>query len=85
MSTQQRFEEEYSVDNGTPVEALGRALEQLFDDRPPVYDVVDPDALNDLFAPRPDGTPRVEGTISFAYRDYEFVVDSDGEVLVEDA
>ena len=85
MSTLQQTEQEYWTDETTPVEALGRTLERLFDDRPAVYDVVDPDALNSLFAARADGTPRVDGAVSFTYRAYEFVVESSGEVRVDDA
>ena len=85
MSTLQQTEQEYWTEEATPVEALGRTLERLFDDSPPVYDVVDPDALNSLFANRADGTPRVDGAGSCTYRAYEFVVESSGMVYVDDA
>ena len=85
MSTLQRTEQEYWTEDVTPVEALGRTLERLFDDYPPVYDVVDPDALNSLFTDRSDGTPRVDGTVTFTYREYRFAVDSSGDVRVDDA
>jgi hypothetical protein len=82
MSTRQQTDDTYCTAAPTPVEALGRALETLFPDSPPVYDVVDPDALNALFAARTDGTPRVDGTVTFTYRDHEFVVASNGDVRV---
>ncbi|MFD1515354.1 HalOD1 output domain-containing protein [Halomarina rubra] len=84
MSTLQHSEEVYRAEDASPVELLGRALDDLFADTPPVYNVVDPDALNTLFEPRADGTPRVDGAVTFSYRDHEFAIDSDGEVRVEE-
>lgn len=45
-----------------------------------LYDVVNPEALDALFAPREDGTPRTTGRIEFPYCGYYVVVDGDGEV-----
>ena len=45
-----------------------------------LYDVLNPEALDALFAPREDGTPRTEGRIEFAFCGYDVVVTSDGEV-----
>lgn len=85
MSTLQQSEAVYGIESGSLVEALGRALEDRFADTPPVYDVVDPDALNALFDARPDGTPRVDGVVSFTYRDYAFAVDAvECEVRVDE-
>lgn len=61
----------------TVVDALGRAA-----DVPPeqldleLNDYLDPDALDTLFAPRSDGTPRVGGRVAF---------DVDGRSVVVDA
>ncbi|AGB17672.1 hypothetical protein Halru_3106 [Halovivax ruber XH-70] len=46
----------------------------------PLHDVVDPDALQALFA----GAGRSTGRIRFAYGEYTVVVDADGNVLVRD-
>ena len=49
-------------------------------DLEPLHDVVDPDALQALFA----GSGRSTGRIQFAYGDHTVVVDADGNVLVRD-
>lgn len=48
---------------------------------PRVNDHVDPDALDRLFRPRPDGTPR-EGRLTFELMGCRVDVRSDGTVLV---
>lgn len=48
----------------------------------PLYEVIDPDALNTLFAGR-NGSSR-GGRVSFRYSDCEVRVESDGEVLVRE-
>lgn len=45
-----------------------------------LYDVVNPEALDSLFAPREDGTPRGSGQIEFVFCGYRVAVTSDGEV-----
>lgn len=50
--------------------------------QPPLYDVIDPDALDSLFSER--GGSSHGGRISFAYSDCEVVVESDGRVTVRD-
>lgn len=50
---------------------------------PPLYDVLDPDALDALFRDV-DGTRRT-GEVSFEYCGCHVTVASDGRVLVEDA
>lgn len=43
----------------------------------PLYDAVDPDALDRLFWPRQNGQRRGDGTrVAFTYADYEVVVSS---------
>lgn len=39
-----------------------------------LYEVVDPDALDDLFAPTSDGAPRPGGRVSFIYENHRVVV-----------
>ncbi|WP_246999626.1 HalOD1 output domain-containing protein [Halosolutus gelatinilyticus] len=50
----------------------------------PLHTVVDPAALDALFARRTDGRPRSSGTVSFAYCGYEVTVERDGSVSLED-
>ena len=49
-----------------------------------LYDVINPEALDALFAPREDGTPRGTGRVEFPFCGYQVVVTSDGEVDVRD-
>lgn len=49
-----------------------------------LYDQVDPDALDNLFGDRHDGTPRGSGHVSFSLLDYEITVYSDGHVVVRE-
>ena len=46
----------------------------------PLYEVVEPDALERLFAPRPDGSPRTTGRVIFEMAGCEVTVRSDGKV-----
>ena len=50
--------------------------------RDPLYDVVELEALDDLFSDRRDGSPRSEGLVEFGYRSYEVTAYSDGRVEV---
>ncbi|WP_255167282.1 HalOD1 output domain-containing protein [Natrononativus amylolyticus] len=47
-----------------------------------LYDVLNPEALEALFAPREDGTPRNPGRVEFTFCGYDMVVTSDGDVTV---
>lgn len=49
----------------------------------PLSEVVDPDALRALFAPKHDGTPR-EGRVTFTYCGYDVTVEAPDEVRVSD-
>jgi hypothetical protein len=48
----------------------------------PLYDTIDPDALDNLFSDKLDGSPRVGGQVVFTIRDYEVTVYSYGEIVV---
>lgn len=67
----------------TPVYAVVSAVAEAEDadpvDLPPLYNAIDPDALNDLFTSRPEQT--VE-RVTFRYVGYDVVVRGNGEVLV---
>ncbi len=47
---------------------------------PPLFDVIDPDALDHLF----DGKPETAGTVAFRYHGYLVIVDQYGRVTVEE-
>lgn len=48
---------------------------------PPLYEWIDPDALDALFASRPGGKDR-SGRIEFPYLDYEIAVDCEDETTI---
>lgn len=50
------------------------------DSLPPLANVLDPEALDGLFAPRPGGTARAGGRISFVYSTCRVTIDN-GEYL----
>ncbi|WP_336003423.1 HalOD1 output domain-containing protein [Halorientalis halophila] len=45
-------------------------------------DYVDPDALDRLFAPKPDGSPRTNGHLSFSVWNCQVTVYSTGQIVV---
>lgn len=52
-------------------------------DLPALYDSVDPDALEALFATRVDGSRRGSGRVTFEYAGCQVIVSSDGTVHVD--
>ncbi len=47
-----------------------------------LYDSVDPDALEQLFAPKADGSSRSDGHVAFTALEHEVFVYADGDVIV---
>ena len=47
-----------------------------------LYDYVDPDALNRLFAPKSDGTSRVNGHVSFTVMGYQTTIYASGQITI---
>ncbi|WP_435156476.1 HalOD1 output domain-containing protein [Haladaptatus sp. DFWS20] len=53
-------------------------------DLPPLYEVIDPEALDLLFATKRDGSPRsTPGSVSFQYQDYLVTVTSENDVTID--
>jgi len=50
----------------------------------PLYDQIDPDALDNLFSDRHNGMARGSGHVVFTLLDYEVTVYSDGYVVVRE-
>jgi hypothetical protein len=50
----------------------------------PLYDQIDPDALDNLFGDRHNGMPRGSGHVVFTLLDYEVTVYSDGHIVVRE-
>ena len=69
--------------------AVVRAVAATLDAAPsqiePVSDVVDTDALEALFSPRSEGSPRDEGSVSFTFEGCDVTVHADGEIVVRPA
>ena len=65
-------------------QASGRAVVSLGEEDvetlPPLFDAVDPEALDSLF--RPEDDELTAGCVSFTYFDYEVVVESTGTISV---
>ncbi|WP_254535772.1 HalOD1 output domain-containing protein [Halomarina litorea] len=53
--------------------------------RPRLYEAIDPDALEALFAPCGDGTPRAPGCVVFEIGSFEVTVEGDRNVSVASA
>lgn len=51
---------------------------------PPLYDALDPDALDTLFEPAGNGATRGNGSIEFTYAQQRVTVHADGRVLVSE-
>lgn len=62
-------------------EAEGVAPEEL---APPLYEVIDPDALGRLFAST-SNADRGDGRVTFRYAGHDVTVESDGAVSVEES
>lgn len=70
---------EYEEDDDLPfvvVSAVARASSSPIVEIGPINDVLDPEALCELFGSRPDGRTRAGGRISFRLEDYLIEVDA---------
>ncbi|WP_227357367.1 HalOD1 output domain-containing protein [Haladaptatus salinisoli] len=63
----------------TVAEADGQSVDEL----EPLYNAINTEALESLFASRADGSSRPDGKISFQYAGYWVTVSSDGAVEIE--
>ncbi|WP_423745074.1 HalOD1 output domain-containing protein (plasmid) [Haladaptatus sp. SPP-AMP-3] len=80
---------QYDWGSGVP---LGTYIVQQMADRARVsatdvpeslYGRIDPDALEDLFRPLVDGTPRANGEVTFTFAGHYVTVSSDGTIEIE--
>ncbi|WP_227355772.1 HalOD1 output domain-containing protein [Haladaptatus salinisoli] len=65
------------------VEAVAVHDQRSPDDLEPIYQSINPDALDSLFTPLTDGTSRADGHVSFAYCGYHVTITSDGTIDLE--
>ncbi|MFC7203209.1 HalOD1 output domain-containing protein [Haloferax namakaokahaiae] len=47
-----------------------------------LYDSIDPDALDSIFSPTADGTPRPPGHVAFCVAGYQTTVYSTGDIVI---
>lgn len=47
-----------------------------------LYDCIDPDALDNIFAPTADGAPRPFGHVAFKIRGYQVTVYDQGQIVI---
>ena len=64
------------------IEAVADAADTSHHELPLLYEVIDPEALNHLFASNYDGTTRAPGQVTIEYAGYEVVVSSSDDVTV---
>nr|WP_227378589.1 HalOD1 output domain-containing protein [Haladaptatus halobius] len=62
------------------ITAIVDAKGQSPNDLEPLYNAIDPEALDALFAPQADGTTRARGSVSFQYAGYWITVSSENAV-----
>lgn len=78
----------YSAPSQTVVTAVAQAegvpVEELCPpEYQPLHDVIDPQALDELFMSKADGSLRGPGHVSFTFCGYDVTVESDGSVTLE--
>ena len=75
-------EKTFAVKKGPPSQTVVRAVAEVSGadplETPPLYEAVDPEALDHLFRGRPGGT------VTFDYDGYTVTVRSDAEVIVQE-
>ncbi|MHC3437059.1 HalOD1 output domain-containing protein [Natrialbaceae archaeon A-gly3] len=65
-------------------QAEGISVEELCPpEYQPLHDIIDPQALDELFMPKADGSLRGSGQVSFTFCGYDVTVESDGSVTLE--
>lgn len=60
------------------IDTLAEKTESDPTDLPPLYEAIDPDALNELFCGREDGA------VTFRYCGYEITISSTGEIAIRE-
>lgn len=65
------------------ISAVSTALEEEAIEMPPLYNAIDPDALDAVFQPVHTGSPRDDRHLQFTFNGCQVTVQSDGIVVVE--
>ena len=67
----------------TIVNAVAALNGVAFDECEPVYDVIDPDALDAVLTPTTDRSARALVQVQFSYHGHMITVDSTGEIIID--
>jgi len=67
----------------TIVNAVAALDGVTFDECEPVYDVIDPDALDVVLTPTTDRSTRAPVQVQFSYHGHTITVDSTGEIVID--
>lgn len=78
-----RFDDETESPSVAVVSLVAAVTDRTPTELEPLNDVLDPDALDALFAPTPTGKFRSDGNVQFTYHDHDVTVYSYGVVAVE--
>jgi len=74
--------------SGGPSTALISTLSEVLEDNildvPPLYSAVDPDSLDQLFAPTRTPPTRLDGSVKFEYQGYQVVINANGRGYIYD-
>lgn len=77
----------HSAEEGSLTESVLEAVAAVEEVSPAELEAltsrIDPDALDAIFSPRLDGTPRLEGTVQFPLHGNLVTVYATGEILVQ--
>lgn len=79
----------FSYGSDPPSLVLCEAIASITDEDPlelePLFDVIDPDALDSLFVPTTSGESRGDGSVSFTFHGFDVEVKSYGLIEIEPA
>lgn len=68
----------------TVVTAVAKAASVEPVELPPLYETIDPDALDKLLGASPTGSRSYNGYVTFGYADHSVTVHADGEIVVHE-
>jgi len=69
---------------GTTIVNVVAALDGVgFEECEPVYDVIDPDALDAVLTPTNDRSARAPVQVQFSYREHMITVNSTGDIVID--
>lgn len=67
------------------VEAIEDVTDQPANEMEPLSDHIAPDALDQLFQPRPNGQPRGDGEVTFPWGEYRVTVTAQKSITIKES